>query len=189
MELGGASESSWARSRGEGAPADEGGDWGDAGELPSDAREQRAKGNVEARVVLEEPRVQWGDQRAPGSGAALDGDDGGDRRAGTVTSQHRVVTVRITCQTRYGGARVGGNAVAWGAAAEPRSSAPRAGSGRGGVTLFSLPYSEHSSFSELRECVAALNPVEVIPTVNCASSDDAKRLVALLRGDAAAPPA
>jgi hypothetical protein len=52
----------------------------------------------------------------------------------------------------------------------------------GGVTLYSVPYSEHSSFAELQECVAFLDPLRIIPTVNCRSAADAERLVARLRG-------
>jgi len=50
------------------------------------------------------------------------------------------------------------------------------------VTLFSVPYSEHSAFSELRECVAFLDPARIVPTVNCRSAADAARMCALLRG-------
>jgi hypothetical protein len=40
--------------------------------------------------------------------------------------------------------------------------------GRGGrVQVFSVPYSEHSSFEELCEFVRWLRPVAVVPTVNC----------------------
>jgi len=56
-----------------------------------------------------------------------------------------------------------------------------AGAGAGGVTLLSLPYSEHSSFDELRAAVAALAPRKVIPTVNCRSAAEAAALVARLR--------
>lgn len=51
----------------------------------------------------------------------------------------------------------------------------------GGVTLFSVPYSEHSSFDELRECVAFLDPVAIVPTVNCRSAADAARIVRMMR--------
>lgn len=40
--------------------------------------------------------------------------------------------------------------------------------GRGSrVTVYDVPYSEHSSFGELKSCVRALNPVRIIPTVSC----------------------
>ncbi len=38
---------------------------------------------------------------------------------------------------------------------------------RPNVTVFGVPYSEHSSFTELRECVQFLDPVRIVPTVRC----------------------
>jgi hypothetical protein len=108
---------------------------------------------------------------------------------------HRVVTVRMTVRTRNDGARVhvpsasAAGAGAGAAAAAPAVGAKRRQSGSGsgaplpgGVTLLSLPYSEHSSFDELRQAVATLRPARVVPTVNCTSAADAERLVAALRG-------
>jgi DNA cross-link repair 1A protein len=43
----------------------------------------------------------------------------------------------------------------------------------GHITIYGIPYSEHSSFTELRRFVQFLKPVEVIPTVNAA--DHTKR--------------
>ncbi len=53
------------------------------------------------------------------------------------------------------------------------------------VSLYSVPYSEHSSFTELRAAVAALahagpQRTRIIPTVNCRSSQQAAAMVAEL---------
>ncbi len=36
----------------------------------------------------------------------------------------------------------------------------------GAATVYGVPYSEHSNFAELRDCVASLRPKRLIPTVN-----------------------
>lgn len=46
--------------------------------------------------------------------------------------------------------------------------------------FYNVPYSEHSSFSELKEFVQWAKPARILPTVNARSADDAKRLCQLL---------
>lgn len=54
------------------------------------------------------------------------------------------------------------------------------------VAVVRVPYSEHSSFTELQQCLQFLAPAssscKVIPTVNCRSAEDARAMLALLRG-------
>jgi DNA cross-link repair 1A protein len=42
----------------------------------------------------------------------------------------------------------------------------------GNLTIHSVPYSEHSSFPELVDCLACLKPQRIIPTVNTRKSDE-----------------
>jgi DNA cross-link repair 1A protein len=43
---------------------------------------------------------------------------------------------------------------------------------RGNLAIHSVPYSEHSSFPELVDCLACLKPAKIIPTVKASKSDE-----------------
>lgn len=47
----------------------------------------------------------------------------------------------------------------------------------GCVTVLGIPYSEHSSYTELRECVRALRPRRLIPTVDAADAAASRAVV------------
>ncbi|KAM0968023.1 hypothetical protein ACFX13_016755 [Malus domestica] len=51
---------------------------------------------------------------------------------------------------------------------------------QGTVIRYEVPYSEHSSFTELKEFVKLVSPVEIIPSVNNHGPDSAKAMVSLL---------
>eukprot|EP01102_Stenamoeba_stenopodia_P023087 TRINITY_DN9835_c0_g1_i1.p1 TRINITY_DN9835_c0_g1~~TRINITY_DN9835_c0_g1_i1.p1 ORF type:complete len:736 (-),score=195.15 TRINITY_DN9835_c0_g1_i1:8-2215(-) len=46
-----------------------------------------------------------------------------------------------------------------------------------GVKVYSVPYSEHSSFNELQEFVDWIKPLKITPTVNCTSQKHVKEMI------------
>ena len=174
----------------------------DDSRLAGDARETRIAAIIEEPVLVSVPRMPTRNE--------LQLIVEGERRTVSEASSVQAVIVRVSQHCRSGGARyypaAPANVLAATHGAEPHAlpgagtstmsehkrravsrtvdaalSARPSGQPPGGVTLYSVPYSEHSSFAELRACVAALSPATVIPTVNCRSAADADELVTLLR--------
>jgi DNA cross-link repair 1A protein len=141
------------------------------------------------------------DDHGGGSGSGGSGGSAsaaaGERRAGGAGPFDTVVGVRPTGWTH-------GKGVAKGKGGGPTSSGVRvreqrqprglgaataAAAACGGGSLVAskprlvvldAPYSEHSSFPELVDCVAALRPVKVVPTVNCSSAAAVQKQLDLL---------
>ncbi|KAM2969073.1 hypothetical protein FF2_016230 [Malus domestica] len=61
-----------------------------------------------------------------------------------------------------------------------KKKSPGRRSQQGTVIRYEVPYSEHSSFTELKEFVKLVSPVEIIPSVNNHGPDSAKAMVSLL---------
>lgn len=55
---------------------------------------------------------------------------------------------------------------------------------KGTLIVYSVPYSEHSSYQELCQMVDFLQPTKIIPSVNNDGSVKASRMVESLRGPA-----
>ncbi|XP_050364634.1 DNA cross-link repair protein SNM1 [Argentina anserina] len=51
---------------------------------------------------------------------------------------------------------------------------------QGTIIRYEVPYSEHSSFTELRQFVKLVSPVQIIPSVNNHGPDSAKSMISLL---------
>jgi DNA cross-link repair 1A protein len=51
---------------------------------------------------------------------------------------------------------------------------------KGSDIIYGAPYSEHSSYSELLDCVRYLNPKRIVPTVNCSTQEKVREQLALL---------
>ena len=99
----------------------------------------------------------------------------------------RAVGIRPTGWAhRGGGGRGGGGAGAGAAAPPPPPLRPRPISGGPGVVSYAIPYSEHSSFTELCAAVAALAPRSLVPTVGGTTPAARARLLARL-SDGLAP--
>lgn len=45
------------------------------------------------------------------------------------------------------------------------------------MAIYGIPYSEHSSFAELRDCVKTLRPRHIVPTVNASTPAASRSLV------------
>ncbi|ETK75504.1 hypothetical protein F441_18247 [Phytophthora nicotianae CJ01A1] len=63
----------------------------------------------------------------------------------------------------------------------PRSISTCCTDPSGKIHVYGIPYSEHSSFAELCDFVQVVNPVSIIPTVNCSNKRKATNQVNALR--------
>jgi hypothetical protein len=59
---------------------------------------------------------------------------------------------------------------------------------KGNITIYGIPYSEHSSFTELKRFVQFLKPAEVIPTVNVERSTKRNAMMKYFRQWLSEPP-
>lgn len=72
---------------------------------------------------------------------------------------------------------VGFRPTGWSMSANTRSGAIVTSRSSGILTVHSVPYSEHSSFPELVECIECLQPKRIIPTVAVSKSDEQRALL------------
>lgn len=71
---------------------------------------------------------------------------------------------------------VGYRPTGWSMGSKPSSSLVTSRQS-GNLVIHSVPYSEHSSFPELVDCVACLKPQKITPTVNTRKSDEQVKLL------------
>jgi DNA repair metallo-beta-lactamase len=63
----------------------------------------------------------------------------------------------------------------WSMSSKPSSAAGKncvSSRKNGNLSIHSVPYSEHSSFPELVDCLKCLRPISIIPTVSTSKSDE-----------------
>ncbi|VVA11687.1 PREDICTED: DNA [Prunus dulcis] len=67
-----------------------------------------------------------------------------------------------------------------------KKKSPGRRSQQGTIIRYEVPYSEHSSFTELKEFVKLISPADIIPSVNNHGPDSAKAMISLLSSESQA---